>query len=164
MKNYFVSDRLSLSPLSIADDGFILELLNTPGWLKFIGDRNVQTLEQARDYISKISKSPTVKYWVTRLRHSGTSIGIITFIKRDYLEHKDIGFAFLPNYAKKGYALEATTAVLNDLSANPEIKSILATTVKDNFDSISLLDKMGFTFDRQIRIEAQSLLLYRFQL
>lgn len=164
MKNYFITERLSLSPLTLADDRFILELLNTPGWLEFIGDRNVQTPEQARDYISKINENSKVKYWVVRLRHQGTPIGIITYIKRDYLEFKDIGFAFLPVYTKKGYAFEATTSVLNHLTETPEIKSILATTVKDNVNSICLLDKMGFRFDRQIRIEAQNLLLYRFEL
>ena len=47
------TERLALRRLTIDDSEFILELLNDPDWLRFIGDRGVRTLDDARSYISK---------------------------------------------------------------------------------------------------------------
>ena len=163
MKNYFNTERLKLGPLSYRNAGFILELLNTPGWLKFIGDRNVKDLTDARNYIKKIRNLTNVKYRVVYTKNEITPIGIITFIKRDYLDHHDIGFAFLPGYTKSGYGFEATTAVLNSLHSDPGLNTMLATTVPDNFASIALLGKLGFQFDKQIMTDGISLLVYKLQ-
>ncbi|MEK6783305.1 MAG: GNAT family N-acetyltransferase [Bacteroidota bacterium] len=100
MQNNYLTNRLLLTELNPDDQEIILELLNTPEWIKFIGDRNVKTKEDAREYIQKIIDNPKANYWVVRLRHLQVPIGIITFIKRDYLEHYDIGFAFFSKYAK----------------------------------------------------------------
>jgi [ribosomal protein S5]-alanine N-acetyltransferase len=160
----FISARLSLDLLTSNDKHFILELLNTPGWLKFIGDRNIQTAEEAEAYIQRISENPNVTYWVVRLRNLETPIGVITLIKRDYLEGNDIGFAFLPGHAKSGFAFEATSTILDYLFAEGGLNFIHAITIPDNFDSIRLLDKCGFKFERQILVEGQNLLLYMLEL
>jgi len=47
----FETERLILKPTSIEDAEFIFELLNTPKWIKYIGDRNIKTIENARGYI-----------------------------------------------------------------------------------------------------------------
>src|ERR1700712_4843826 len=98
MQNNYYTKRLILNELSLNDKAFITELLNTPEWIKFIGDRNIRTKENAREYIQKIMVNPNIKYWVVKLQDEKTSIGIITFIKRDYLEYNDIGFAFLSKF------------------------------------------------------------------
>jgi ribosomal-protein-alanine N-acetyltransferase len=161
MKNYFITERLRIGPLTYKNAAFILELINTPGWLKFIGDGNVKNLKDARAYIQKIKHLLNTKYWVVYIKDQNIPIGIITFIKRDYLDHHDIGFAFLPGFTKLGYAFEATATVLNSLHTNPCIKSILATTVPENFNSIILLGKFGFLFEKQFTVEGVSLLLYK---
>src|SRR5215217_4875843 len=107
---YLKTERLLIKPLTLTDDNFILELLNTEGWIRFIGNRNINTPLEARDYIQKILENENIKYWVVKLKDNQYAIGIVTYIKRDYLEHHDIGFAFLPNFAKNGYAYEATNA------------------------------------------------------
>jgi [ribosomal protein S5]-alanine N-acetyltransferase len=157
--NYF-TDRLVLTPLSLADSDFIYNLVNTPEWIKFIGDRNIKTQADANIYIEKIINNPKINYWVIQLNSTKISIGIITFIKRDYLEFHDIGFAFLPQYTKMGYAFEASKAVLNDAINNNNHHQILATTVKENIRSINLLQKLGFYFNREIKNGNDLLLVY----
>jgi len=164
IKNYFTTERLRICPLAYKNVRFILELVNTAGWLKFIGDRHVKNRADARAYIQKIKNLPNVKYWTVYLKDQRTPIGIITFIKRDYLDQPDIGFAFLPRFTKAGYAFEATAAVLNSLRADQGLKSILATTLPENIDSTCLLCKLGFLLEKQITVDGLRLLVYKLEL
>jgi ribosomal-protein-alanine N-acetyltransferase len=154
------TQRLCLDALTTNDYEFIRELVNTEGWLRFIGDRNVHTDEDAIGYINKINSADNLTYWVVRLKETNTPIGIITFIKRNYLEHFDIGFAFLPKYNGKGYAFEAAREVLSILSSKPEYPVILATTLPANASSINLLIKLGLGFDKEIEVGNERLALY----
>ncbi len=105
------SERLLIRQLNIHDDKFIFELVNTEGWLKFIGNKHIGLPDGAKAYIQKILANENIFYWVVQSRIHEENMGLITFIKRDYLEHHDIGFAFLPRFSKNGYAYEATMAV-----------------------------------------------------
>jgi ribosomal-protein-alanine N-acetyltransferase len=160
MQYNLTTKRLSLNSLTLNDAEFIFELVNTPEWKQFIGDRNIKTITDANEYIHKLMFNPAVNYWVVKLKDTETSIGVITFIKREYLEHHDIGFAFLARYTKKGYAQEATIAVLNEVRKEAVHKLIHATTIKENVNSIQLLKKLGFEFDKEIQVEKEVLLLY----
>jgi len=154
------TERLSLSALTVEDTDFIQELVNTKGWLQFIGDRNIHSKEDAISYINKINATPDFYYWVVRLIDTFESIGIISFIKRDYLEHCDIGFAFLPQYAGKGYAYEAAREILSIISSKPEHSIVVATTLPNNVSSIKLLAKLGFHFDKEIEVGCEKLHVY----
>ena len=154
------TDRLSIQPLTENDHDFIHELVNTKGWLTFIGDRNVGSPEAAIDYIIKILDNDKVRYWVVRSKENGTSVGVVTFIQRDYLDHPDIGFAFLPRFSGKGYAFEATHAVLNRLLDQENHTHILATTIPENVRSINLLEKIGLAFEREIIVSGETLYVY----
>lgn len=154
------TDRLLLEELNSSDNEFLLELVNTSEWIRFIGDRNMRTMEDANLYIQKIIDNPKACYWVVRLHGQQSPMGIITFIKRDYLDHYDIGFAFLSKYTGKGYAYEATIAILKDVVKSPTHTHILATTVKGNVSSIKLLEKLGLRFDREITREGDLLAVY----
>jgi len=150
MQTNYKTERLLLRTLIITDAAFIFELVNTAGWIQFIGDRNVHSLEDAEQYIQKILSNTDVHYRVVTLQDEHTAVGIVTLIKRNYLEHHDIGFAFLPTYAKQGYAFEAAQAVLTDLLQSNQHEIILATTLKENNPSIQLLQKLGFSFSKEI--------------
>ncbi|MFT3795308.1 GNAT family N-acetyltransferase [Flavobacterium sp.] len=164
MKGYFVkTDRLGLQPLDTADAEFIFELVNTKGWLTFIGDRNVHNLEDAKNYLQRILQNPNVTYWVVKRLEDDAKIGIITYIKRDYLAHHDIGFAFLPEFSKSGYAYEASRAILNELSQGKEKPTVLATTKAENGSSIKLLEKLGLYYDHAIEVEGEPLLVFSSQ-
>ena len=154
------TDRLILDELNLTDKDFLFKLVNTPEWIRFIGDRNIRTLADAGEYIQKIIDNPNANYWVVRLQDDQSPIGIITFIKRDYLEHYDIGFAFLPRYAKNGFAFEATKTILKEVVKNPIHTRILATTVKENVNSIKLLEKLGLSFEKEISRDGDLLSVY----
>lgn len=154
------TDRLLMSPLSLVDDKFILELVNSEGWLRFIGERNVKTVEDAQKYIHKILEAQNVDYHVVRLKADKRSLGVVTYIKKDYLDFPDIGFAFLPRYSGMGYAFEASKALLNKVLSDSNIPNICATTVPENVKSIQLLSKLGFQFQGTIEDSGTSLSVY----
>jgi ribosomal-protein-alanine N-acetyltransferase len=154
------TDRLVLYPLEMQDATFLSELVNTPGWLRFIGERNVHTPEEAIAYVQKLMLNASLQYKVVRLKSNGTALGIITFIKRAYLDYPDIGFAFLPEYSKQGYAYEASKAVLGEIAQHHSYTHILATTIPENTSSIRLLEKLGLRFDRAIQVESLDLHVY----
>jgi ribosomal-protein-alanine N-acetyltransferase len=160
MQSTFTTPRLLLSPLALTHDEFIATLVNTPGWLRFIGDRNIHSAEDAYGYINKITQNPNYQYWVAELKEERIPIGVITFITRDYLEFPDIGFAFLPAYSKMGYAFEATSVVLNYLSAETSFKQLLGITIPGNVDSISLLIRLGFELKSESEVDGEKLLVY----
>jgi len=150
------TERLEFHLLSLADVEFIIELLNTPGWLKYIGDRGIKTTADATDYIMM---GPMTSYqnngfglWLIKLKGTNTSIGLCGLIKRDYLDDVDIGYAFLPEYFGKGYAYEAAKATLDLAKSEYHLKRIVAITSKDNERSIALLEKLGMHFEKLIFI------------
>ena len=154
------TNRLSLHALSLQDHELIQELVNTKGWLQFIGDKNVHSQEDAINYIKRINGMQNLYYWVVCLKDNLAPIGIITFMKRTYLDHFDIGFAFLPQYNGKGYAYEAAKEVLSIVSEMPEHSIVLATTLPDNISSIRLLTKLGLCFVREIEVGSEKLYVY----
>jgi ribosomal-protein-alanine N-acetyltransferase len=146
----YTSERLKLDRLNLNDKAFIFELLNTEGWIKFIGDRNIRSIDDSEKYIEKTLKNPDIIYWVVKTIDEKDSMGIISFVKRESLEHRDIGFAFLPTFTKRGFAFEAAEIVLKDLLHDPDNQIILATMKAENIDSIKLIEKLGFHFDKEI--------------
>jgi [ribosomal protein S5]-alanine N-acetyltransferase len=154
------TERLHLQPLNESDANFIQELVNTEGWLKFIGNRNVNNQSDAIAYIHKINANENVSYWVVNPIENKQPIGIVTLIKRDYLDNHDIGFAFLPNAQSKGYAFEAAQSVLEYLESNKYLDKILATTIPKNTSSIKLLNKLGLNFEKEINVAGEVLHVY----
>lgn len=148
------TERLILRELSLDDAPFIFELVNEPSWIRFIGDRGVRTLDDARAYILK---GPMAMYdrcgfglYMTARKEDGVPLGMCGLIKRDALPDVDIGFAFLPRYWGKGYAIEAAAAVLAHGKRALGLGRIVAITSPDNQSSMKLLEKIGFVFERRI--------------
>jgi [ribosomal protein S5]-alanine N-acetyltransferase len=159
MQSTFSTQRLELNLISDDDREFVFELVNTEGWLQFIGDRKVRSLDDAGNYIQKIKGTPDLFYWVVRLKDDQTPIGIVSFLKRSYLEHFDLGFAFLPQFNGHGYAYEASNEVLS--VARQAYSIILATTVPANGRSIGLLNRLGFSLEKQMEVNGETLQIYR---
>jgi RimJ/RimL family protein N-acetyltransferase len=61
----------------------------------------------------------------------------------------------------KGYAYEASIAVLQKLLDSPEHECILATVVEKNIKSIRLLEKLGLQKIDTIEVGNHDYLLYR---
>ncbi|HEV8124852.1 MAG TPA: GNAT family N-acetyltransferase [Gemmatimonadales bacterium] len=150
------TERLSLCELTADDAPFILELLNDSSFLRFIGDKGVRTLEDAREYIRK---GPVDSYqrhgfglYLVKLRDGEVPIGICGLVKRETLEDVDIGFAFLPRFWSQGYALESASAVMTYGRRVIGLNRIVAITDPDNESSIRLLGKLGLRFDRMVQL------------
>jgi RimJ/RimL family protein N-acetyltransferase len=148
---------MNLRPLRLEDAPFILELLNEAGFLRFIGDKGVRTLEDARDYISK---GPLESYgrfgfglYLASLT-DGTPVGICGLVKRETLPDVDLGFAFLSRHWSKGYAVESATAVLAYARDTLGLGRIVAITAPGNQGSIAVLEKVGLRPAGTIRLTA----------
>lgn len=160
------TDRLRLRHLTLEDAGFILELVNEPAWLRFIGDRGVRTLEDARNYILT---GPLESYQrhgfgldVVELKADKSSIDICGLIKREALPDVDIGFALLPKFWGQGYALEAASAVLAWGQGELGLHRIVALTNPDNERSIRVLEKLGMRFEQLLWLSEDSPMLKLF--
>ena len=144
------TERLKLLKLSVDDSKFIFELLNDPDWIKYIGDRNIKNENDAEKYITDKIITSYEKFgfglYLVKEKQSNVSIGLCGLIKRDYLEEADLGFAFLPQYRKNGYAYESAFAVIKYAKETFGINTLLAITSLDNISSINLLKKLGFIF------------------
>ena len=154
--NVVETDRLVLRRLTVDDAGFILELLNEPSFLRFVGDKLVRTLDDAREYILK---GPVDSYnrlgfglYLAMLKKDGVPIGICGLVKRESLEDVDVGFAFLPAFWSRGYAFESASAVLAYARGVLGINRIVAVTSPDNYGSIHVLEKLGLRFARMVRL------------
>ena len=153
------TERLILRRLNVDDAPFILTLLNDPSFLRYIGDKNVRNLDDARNYILT---GPVASYekhgfglYLVELRESQTPIGLCGIIRREELPAPDIGFALLPEFWNKGLAFEAATAVLNYARDELTLRRILAITSLDNEASIDLLQRLGLSFNRIMRLSAE---------
>jgi RimJ/RimL family protein N-acetyltransferase len=153
------TERLVLRHMTEGDAAFILELLNEPSFLKYIGDRGVHTRDDARAYIVKGALAMYERHgfglYTVELKHDATPIGICGLLKRDSLEDVDIGFAFLARFWSEGYAFEAAAATMIHGREALRIGTIVAITSPENEASIKLLKKLGFKFDGLIRLPGE---------
>jgi RimJ/RimL family protein N-acetyltransferase len=150
------TERLWLRPMSVDDAEFILALLNEPSFLRYIGDKQVRNLEDARQYVLN---GPVASYerhglglLLVEMKGSQMPIGMCGLLKRDELPEPDIGFALMPDFWNKGLAFEAAAAVLQDARDRLKLERLLAITSLDNDASIKLLERLGFKFDRITRL------------
>jgi RimJ/RimL family protein N-acetyltransferase len=150
------TERLTLRRMSNDDDAFIVDLLNQPSFLRYIGDKKVRTAADAQRYIQD---GPIASYarfgfglYLVELKDSGAPIGICGLIKRDSLQDVDLGFAFLPAYWSKGYASEAAEAVLQYGRSVLGLSRIVAITSLDNQDSMKLLGRIGFKEESLVKL------------
>ena len=150
------TDRLRLRRLTVGDAEFILRLLNEPSFVENIGDRGVRTIEDARAYILQGPVAMYEKFGFGLLlveqKESGLPIGMCGLLKRDVLEHVDIGYALLPEFWSQGYALESASAVMSYAREKLGAQRVLAVVNADNQSSIRLLEKMGFHYEKMVRL------------
>lgn len=170
MKKYksFETERLLLRPSSLADAPFVFKLLNSPKWLKNIGDRNVKSVEDAEGYIKEkmlpqLERLGFGNYFVIR-KSDNVVMGSCGLYDRDGLEGVDIGFAFLPEYEGKGYGYESAARIkeagLNEFG----ITKISAITIKENIASQKLIEKLGLTFQKMLTLPGEDVELMLYEL
>ncbi len=163
----FETDRLLMRPTGVEDAAFILELLNTPKWLKFVGDRNVHSEEEAQSYIEsrmlpQLRRLGYSNYTLVR-KSDGSLVGICGLYDREGLEGVDIGFALLPRFEGLGYGFEASARMKEAAFEDFGIEELQAITSKENIESQNLLRKVGFRLAGTTRLpdENEDLLLFK---
>jgi len=163
------TERLILRWAETTDAEFIFQLLNEPGWLRYIGDKGIKTLEDARNYIvngpRKMYGQIGFGLFVAELKDGSIPIGLCGLIKRDGLEDVDLGFAFLADSQKKGYAYEAAQGTVG-YAREKGLKRLVAITTKDNAPSSRLLEKLGMVLEDYVTLpnDTEELKLYALDL
>jgi len=146
--------RLSIREFTPGDATFIFQLLNTPSWLQYIGDRKIKTLKDALKYLEN---GPIRSYkdfgfglYLVSLKEEEIPIGMCGLIKRELLDDVDMGFAFLPAYEGKGFGFESSTAVMN-YAKYLSLKRLVAITLPVNEKSINLLVRLGMKYEKMVQ-------------
>ncbi len=147
----YETPRLRLRPFRLEDAAFIVELLNDPDWIRFIGDRNIRSLEDAEKYLCngpmKMLDQHGFSLYAVEQREGGAVVGMCGLIKRDTLEDVDLGFAFLPAARGKGYATEAAAATLSHAFVHHGLHRVVAITDPANVASGNVLTRIGMRYE-----------------
>ena len=151
--------RLVLHKITTDHAGFLYQLMNDPAWLQFIGDRNIDSIEAAANYIT-LKLRPSYEefgfgFYLTSLKENNEPVGICGLVKRPTLEHIDVGFAFMPQYRKNGYGFESASAIIEYANEKLGIDYIVAITDLDNVGSIKLLEKLGLKFEKIMHLDGE---------
>jgi RimJ/RimL family protein N-acetyltransferase len=148
--------RLTLRRMDTRDTRFMVTLLNEPSFIRNIGDRGVRTTADAESYITAGPLASYARFgfglYVVELNTTGSPIGICGLLKRDTLPDVDIGFAFLPDFWSQGYAIESASAVKEHARQDVGLRRLVAIVDPVNAASIRVLGKLGFTFERMLRL------------
>ena len=148
--------RLILTEFKISDAPFFYELLNDPAFIEFIGDRNIKSVSDAEKYLSERIIPSYAKngfgFYLVSTNENNVPIGMSGIIDREGLDHIDVGFAFLSKFRGKGYAFEATDAVMKYATDTLKINPIVAITSINNVKSINLLERLGLHYDKLIQL------------
>ncbi|MCB4798070.1 GNAT family N-acetyltransferase [Neotamlana laminarinivorans] len=149
------TQRLILEKFSKNDAPFFLELVNSPNWIKYIGDRNTKTIQDAEKriengHLKSYNTNDFGFYKVLLKAENNKPIGTCGIIKRDELPEVDLGFAFLPEYEGLGFGFEASEKVIKLAKNKFNLKKLIAIVTAKNKNSTKLLRKLGFVFKKDI--------------
>ena len=157
--NVIETERLNLREMSEADAGVVLEILNDPGFIRFVGDRGVRTNEAAARYISERFAESYRRHgfglWLVETKDGKVPVGICGLLKRDELDGVEVGYAFLPPFRGRGYAYEAASAAAAHARDVLGLERLCAVVNPDNDVSIRVLEKLGMRFERMIRLAGE---------
>jgi RimJ/RimL family protein N-acetyltransferase len=160
--------RLLIRQATPADASFMLELLNEPAWRKFIRQHDVNSAPAALDYLEERifpAYEEGMGFWLVAEKSSQLPIGICGLVKRPYLEQVDLGFGFLERAWGKGFAREAALSVIEYAESVLQLPELWAITVAENAQSITLLEKLSFSFSKTLsNPEGEALELYSLRL
>lgn len=166
----FETERLILQPFTTEDAEFILEMYNTPNFIKYIGDRKLRSVKDAENYITnrflpQMERLGFGNYLITK-KSDGKKIGAVGIFEREGLDVCDIGFNFLPEYERKGYGFEASSILMEAALHDFGLKKISAITLENNIASQKLIEKLGLKYLRTVRLpeDDEELLYYEAEL
>lgn len=162
------TDRLTLRRFSLADADLMLAIWNDPEFIRFVADRRLRTIEAAatamRDGLLTLYEQYTYGPLCVVEKESGAKIGICGLFRREGLACPDLGFALLPAFRGKGLAVEAAAAVVDDARISLRLPSLVAIVSPQNTASIRLLETLGFSFNRRIKMPGDDQMIYLYSI
>lgn len=166
MYKEFESERLLIKPTTAEDADLIYRLMNTPKFIQFVGDRQINSIEDAEKYI-RVKMLPQLhrlgfSNYSIITKTNGEKIGTCGLYNREGIDGIDIGFGLLPEFECMGYGYESASTLMKAAFEDFGIEEIKAITTKDNISSQRLLGKLGLTNIGTVRLpnEDSDLLLY----
>ena len=148
LRSLLQTERLTLRHFTPEDAGFIVKLVNTTGWIRYIGDISIHNETQAERYITdgpaKSFETHGFSSYRISLSSNNTPVGMCSLIKRDWLNSPDLGYALLPEFERNGYAFEAAGYCLQEMYNNQHTAQMNAIVSPDNARSIRLMEKLNF--------------------
>ncbi len=150
------TERLIIEKFTLEDAFFFKALVNTPNWLRYIGDRHVKTHDDARAYIKENHLKSYDDmgfgfYKVLLKEEHNKPIGSVGLVKRETLDDVDLGFAFLPGYEGKGFGYESSVPIVKMAKTSFGLEKIVAVTMPENMKSSKLIEKLGFTYEKRVK-------------
>ncbi|MFT5138238.1 MAG: ribosomal-protein-alanine N-acetyltransferase [Arenicella sp.] len=148
------TSRTTLAPLSVADAPFMFELMMSPSYLRFIGDRGLASIQDTENYIDSYFLKSAITHgfgYFVATNAKGARVGTVGFMQKEYLKYPDIGFAFLPQFSGLGLAYEVSQAALEYARDEWHLTNLDAVTDSDNAASKNLLKRLNFEFIEEIR-------------
>lgn len=143
----FETPRLRLREFTELDAPFIHALVNDPDWLRYIGDRQVHSIDDAIGYLRAGPMASYVEHgfglWCVEHRATGEAVGMCGLLRRPTLPGVDIGYALLPAARGRGIAFEAASATIERARTVHALPSVLAIVSPENAASIRLLERLG---------------------
>jgi RimJ/RimL family protein N-acetyltransferase len=144
--------RLLIRKKVLSDAPFFFELNSDPLVTRYTGDtafKNIQEAEEIVQYV--ISQYDQYGYgrWLMIDKETKNPIG---WCGLKYLEESgetDLGYRLVQKYWKKGFATEASMACLAYGFNVLNLERIIGRSVKENMDSIRVLQKTGMTFCKE---------------
>jgi RimJ/RimL family protein N-acetyltransferase/uncharacterized protein YndB with AHSA1/START domain len=144
------TDRLLLRYFEAGDAGVVLRILNEPSFIENVGDKGVRTTEDAAAYLAS---GPIASYeahgyglYLVVLKNTNEPIGMCGLLNRPQFADVDVGYSFLPEFWRRGFAAESVSAVIEHARRALGIGRIIALVAPHNVSSARLLEKLGFTF------------------
>ena len=162
----FETERLILKPADLEDADFFLKLYNLPSFIKFIGDRNLRTKEDAEKYILNRFRTQLERLgfgnYVVIHKELNKKIGAVGIFEREGLDVLDIGFSFFPEFEGKGYAYESASNLKEIAKNDFGVSKLSAITSKENYSSQKLIEKLGLKFQKLVTLpdETEELMYY----
>ncbi len=159
--------RLVIRHFELRDAAYVLAQLNEASFIQFIADKQVRSIIDAEKYLKDGPMASYDKFGfglnIVLLKHSGAPIGMCGLLKRTELEYPDLGYALLPKYWGKGYATEASKAILNNAINIHKKNVVLGVTLANNQTSNCLLTRLGFTQNGIIELYGSENNLYEYR-
>jgi ribosomal-protein-alanine N-acetyltransferase len=154
------TERLTLREMSGADAPFVLEILNDPGFIRFVGDRGVRTVEGAARYVEERFAESYRRHgfglWLVETKGERVPVGMCGLLKRgEPVPGVEVGYAFLPPFRSKGYAFEAASASARHAREVLGLDHLYAVVNPDNDISSRVLEKLGMKFERAVRLSGE---------